>query len=105
MINIGSPKPAYTPPRPNVTASTLAPLSGAMGQLKSSLGYQQSTREGKERMEKNLEAGRNVLIGDVGRYEKKLEEMKKLVANANKGSGVDSSFLAGAKKNFETNVY
>jgi hypothetical protein len=108
MINIGSPKSAYTPPRPNVTASTLAPLSGARGnmsQLQSSLAYQQAGREGKERMEQNLGAGRPVDVFDVGRYEKDLEERKKLMETTNKKPRVDPSFLSKAKSNFETNVY
>ena len=110
MINIG--RPATVPgPRPTVvstTQSTLDPLgktAGVMGQLKNDLGYRQAGREGKERMERNVGAGRPIDVFDVGRYERDREMMKKLMENANKGSGVDQSFLANAKKNFETNVY
>lgn len=110
MINIG--RPTTVPgPRPTVvstTQSTLDPLgktAGAMSQLKNSLGYRQAGIEGKERMESNVGAGRPVDVYDVGRYERDLEKKRQLMENANKGSGVDSSFLANAKKNFETNVY
>ena len=110
MINIG--RPTTVPgPRPNVTQSTLAPLGseiGGLGQLKKSLGYQQSDREGQERMVKNLEAGRPVDVFDVGRYERDREMMKKymeMMSPKSEKQGVDSSSLANAKKNFETNVY
>jgi len=107
MINIG--RPSTVPgPRPTVVQRTLDPLgktAGVMGQLKDSLGYRQAGREGKERMEQNVGAGRPVDVFDVGRYERDLEKKRQLMANANKGSGVDSSFLSKAKSNFETNVY
>ena len=114
MINIG--RPTTVPgPRLNVTQSTLDPLgktAGAMGQLKNSLAYQQAGIEGKERMENNLGAGRPVDVFDVGRYERDRERMR-AVAAASRGSTVGAtprfdsgpSFLANAKKNFETNVY
>jgi len=107
MIPINRTNTGYTPPRPNVTASTLAPLSGArgnMGQLQSSLAYQQAGMEGKRQMEQNVDMGRPVGVRDVARYEQDLEQQKMREAAALRvGQGMPQ--LAQAKKNFETNVF